>query len=87
MDVRRHGLPSPSVDMKTAESLARELADYAGNHLPKRWGFAILFFNYDGPEMSWISSANRQDMVKALREMADKLELDAAGGPVAPFSQ
>jgi len=63
------------------------VSKYVREHLPERWGFALLCFDYDGPEATWISSACREDMVKALREMAEKLELDAAGGPVAPFSQ
>jgi hypothetical protein len=87
VDVRRAGLPEPSEDLKAVEALSAGLARYVGEKLPRRWGFAILCFDYDGPECSWVSSAKRSDMVKVLRELADKLELDAAGGPVAPSSQ
>jgi hypothetical protein len=69
------------------ERTAREIADILGSQCPEGWGFALLFFDFKGPESSWISNANRADMVKMLRETADKLEVDAAGGPVAPFSQ
>jgi hypothetical protein len=87
MDVRRHGLPNPSDKLKRMEANARGIADVIGAQMPKGWGFALLFFEFNGRESSWISNAKRSDMVKMLREMADKLEVDAAGGPVAPFSQ
>lgn len=87
MDVRRHGLSNPSDKLKRIEADAREIADVIGAQMPKGWGFALLFFDFNGPESSWISNANRSDMVKMLREMSNRLELDAAGGPVAPFSQ
>lgn len=87
MDVRRHGLPNPSPDLKRMERDSREIAAVIGSVLPKGWGFGLMFFQFGGPESTWISNAQRADMVKYLRELADKLELDAAGGPVAPFSQ
>jgi hypothetical protein len=88
MDVRRAGIPHPSENLKRLERTAREIAGLIGPQCPAGWGFALLFFEFNGgKESSWISNANRADMVKMLREMADKLELDAAGGPVAPFSQ
>lgn len=87
MDVRRAGLPNPSETLKKAEEASRGIAAVIGKTLPPDWGFALFMFDFHGPESTWISNAHRADMVKFLREMADKLELDAAGGPVAPFSQ
>jgi hypothetical protein len=87
-DVRRQGIPNPSGKLRLAEDLSAAFASYLRKKgtMPEGWGFAIFMFDYHGPESTWISSAKRVDMVKFLREMADKLELDAAGGPVAPFS-
>lgn len=38
-------------------------------------GFALLIFDFDDPGTSnYISNINREDMIKALRETADRLE-------------
>ena len=45
--------------------------------VPEGWGFAVLCFSYgENGFMNWVSNAQRDDMIKALREMADKLEND-----------
>ena len=37
--------------------------------MPSGWGFALLMFTYgEGGQMVWLSSADRQDMLKALQE-------------------
>ena len=69
------------------ENTARTIGKLIGDQMPPGWGFALMIFQFVGKESTWISNARREDMVKALRELADKLELDRAGGPVAPFSQ
>lgn len=51
------------------------LAEVIREHLPEGVGFALLLFDLgDRGFMSWASNARRADMVKALREMASKLE-------------
>lgn len=43
--------------------------------LPRGFGFVILVFPFGGEkEGNYISNAKREDMVKALRETADRLE-------------
>lgn len=43
--------------------------------LPEGFGFALVVFPYGGPGVSnYISSAERSDMITALRETADRLE-------------
>lgn len=40
-----------------------------------KMGFALIVFEFGKPGISnYISNAERKDMIKALREMADKLE-------------
>ncbi|KKN96680.1 hypothetical protein LCGC14_0163240 [marine sediment metagenome] len=53
------------------------------SYCPPDWGFCVLMFEFggDGKNMQWISNANREDMMKALREQADRLEKRIAGGP------
>ncbi len=84
--IRRAGLPNPSDNLKRMEANSRTIGKIIGDQCPKGWGFALMFFQFEGKESTWMSNAQRGDMVKYLREMADKLELDQAGGPVAPFS-
>ena len=86
-DVRRSGIPNPSEHLRRMEENSRKIAKAIGSTLPQGWGFALLIFDFNSPELTWISSAQRKDMVKRLREVADRLELDSAGGPVAPGSQ
>lgn len=87
-DVRRHGIPDPSERLRKVEADARGIAQVIGSRVPPGWGFALMFFEF-GPsgQSTWISNAKRADAVKMLRELADRLERDEAGGPVAPFSQ
>lgn len=40
----------------------------------KKYGFAILLFSFDGPEFTWLSNAERVDMVNALEEMLLKFK-------------
>ena len=41
---------------------------------PDRTGFAVLLFDFDGPEITYGANAERADMIRALRECADTLE-------------
>lgn len=64
----------------TLEELERKMQGIAGAvkpMVPEGCGFAVLVFHYgEGGFMNWVSNAQRADMIKALREMADKLEND-----------
>lgn len=54
--------------MKMIASLLQEL-------LPEDMGFTLLTFNYGEAGLcNYISSAIREDMIKGLRETADRLE-------------
>ena len=59
---------------ETARSMAREIGpsfDAAGA------GFALLGFSFgEGGWMTYVSNANRHDMIKALKEMVEKLEAE-----------
>lgn len=34
----------------------------------ERWGFGLFIFSFEGPEFTWISNAQRADMVKTMQE-------------------
>lgn len=40
-----------------------------GGASEKRFGFALLLFSFDGSELTWLSNAERADMIKALEEL------------------
>ena len=66
--------------LEEAERKMQSIARIVGNMVPQGWGFAVLCFSFgeDG-FMNWVSNARRHDMIKALRETADKLENDPRG--------
>jgi hypothetical protein len=56
------------------------LGKMIGSQLPKEWGFALTIQSY-GKNGSTFYTSNcvREDMVKLLRELADKLDGEALG--------
>jgi FPC/CPF motif-containing protein YcgG len=54
-----------------AKALERAFARYGEDHSDK-WGFALMIFSFDGPEFTWISNAQRADMVKAMQEFISR---------------
>lgn len=58
-----------------SENKMRRLATFIANQLPKGYGFALLVFKFGkAGTTNYISNAEREDMVKALRECADRIE-------------
>lgn len=63
------------VENPEIQELLRDIGHMVGDKMPKGWGFTLLLFSYgEGGSMFYISSANREDMKKALVEMATKLQ-------------
>ena len=61
----------------TIEELTRLIAlDIGANLKAKRvhFGFALLMFSFDGPELTYVSNAERKDMLKALKEFIARNE-------------
>ena len=62
------------------KALEAELSDLSTG---PRMGFGLMLFDFPGDPRAenfcaWISNANRQDMIKLLREQADRLEAGTA---------
>jgi len=58
-----------------SKNAMQEMANRVKELLPKDLGFTILVFPFNEPGVSnYISNANRSDMIKALRETAERLE-------------
>lgn len=56
------------------ETLLRKLGRRIKDMMPPGWGFTLMIFNFGSPEnttgagMFYISSAQRDDMIRAMRE-------------------
>lgn len=58
------------------EALLKELGSDLKKRMPAGWGFNLLIFSYgEGGSMFYLSSAQRNDMLKAMREFIDKFEV------------
>lgn len=59
------------------EETMKDVGSLIGKLLPKEWGFMLMIFDFskkEGGNTFYISNAQRADMVKHMREMADKME-------------
>lgn len=60
-----HRVPVP----EDVQRLGNVIGSAVGRALPAGWGFGLFLFTYgEGGTMFWLSSAQRDDMVKALQE-------------------
>lgn len=65
--------------MRFMEACSRDIAkslqvafDRFGQKSNEKWGFGLFLFSFEGPEFTWISNAQRKDMVKALQEFIQR---------------
>lgn len=58
------------------EAFALELGEVIGKRLPRNVGFSLSIFTFgEQPSyVAWISNAERDDLVRVLREQARRLE-------------
>lgn len=67
------------------EAHSRAIAAAIAEGLPEGIGFALLLFDFgEGGNLVWISNANREDMVRALREQLARFEAGMAGERTPP---
>jgi hypothetical protein len=66
----------PLLDQGILRQIGRKIANWLARAYGEKLGFALLVFRFgdDGKSSDYISNADRQDMIKALRETADRLE-------------
>jgi hypothetical protein len=60
---------------KEIEPIVKDIGNIIGRSLPENMGFALFVFTLgEGGHMTYISSANRKSMIKAVREWLSKVE-------------
>lgn len=63
------------VTMRWLEGSARHLAaviEASINRVGRKYGFTLFLFSFDGPELTYISNAQREDMIKAVQEWLNR---------------
>lgn len=63
------------------EKTLKDIGTLIRDQIPDTWGFTLLMFDYsnnekDAGSMFYISSARREDMLKAMMEFIDKQQED-----------
>ena len=67
--------PHEDRSLESAEVVCRDIGRRIAREMPKGWGFALVLFSFGADGfMTCLSNAERSDMVKALRECAEKIE-------------
>lgn len=77
-DIVNTSLPSYEVRHATAERKLREIGRMLKDTMPTGWGFTLFIFEYgdevDKGSMFYLSSSEREDMLKVLKEFIAKQE-------------
>ncbi len=64
-----------AVDQAETERLCREVGDILANRVcPPGIGFALILFTFEPGWSTYVANAKRQDMIRELRDLADRLE-------------
>jgi hypothetical protein len=70
-------MKNPNYDMRhfEVEAALREIGELIKKKTPAGFGFSLLMFQYgEGGAMFYLSSAERADMIKAMKEFIQKNE-------------
>jgi hypothetical protein len=67
--------------MRLMEAIGREMGYAIGSTIDLECGghrgFALFIFSFEGPEFTYISNANRQDVIKLCEEFVRKMRNEA----------
>lgn len=56
------------------ETLLKKISRGLKSVMPEGYGFALFIFEYQGPTFMYASSAQREDVIKLMKEFIEKLE-------------
>lgn len=68
----------PAVDQAETERLCREVGELLAGICPQGIGFALTLFTFEPGWSTYCANAKREDMVRELRDLADRLERGGA---------
>ena len=64
-----------TIPLEDLEQGGRELAETIQGALPPEVGFLLCLFDFgDGGNLTWLTNAEREDMIVTLKELIGKLE-------------
>lgn len=64
---------SDEINKEEMKDFAQYLGAKISNIMPEGWGFTLLLFEYgDSGNLVYLSSANPEDMVKAMQEFLER---------------
>lgn len=70
-------MPDTPAPLADAEAIARDIGKLIGSQMPPGWGYCLILFTFgEGGHMTYISNANRDDVVATLKELAGKMEAE-----------
>jgi len=79
MDFCDEDIDDSPLTLEEMEVQGREIARALTGALPAQTGFAVMLFDLgEGKNLTWISNARREDMVKVLDEFKERLKHGAA---------
>jgi hypothetical protein len=69
--------------LREIEAVSREIGRILGSAINDigykgRYGFALMLFSFEGPEFTYISNADRDDMIRVLEEFIAKCKSGGA---------
>lgn len=67
-----------SAKQRELERMTKEVSDLIAAHVPGV-GFAVLLFTFGPGFTAYASNANRQDMIRELRDLVNRLERESHG--------
>jgi hypothetical protein len=66
---------------ETTRQVGQAIGDWLREKFDRKIGFCFMMFGFgDSSEFTYISNAAREDMIRTMRELADKLESGEALG-------
>jgi len=64
--------PRYEIKIPEIEAILKDLGGMLGKLMPEGYGFALQIFAFRGEAFFYISNADREDMIKALREFINR---------------
>jgi hypothetical protein len=64
--------PRYEIDDPEIKALLKRMAETLQRQLPGGWGLTLMLFEYKGPSFFYMSTADRDDMIRNLKEFIQR---------------